>query len=158
MIPKPQKNRDCLESNARKMSRVLSSVYAKGMKESGLKPTQLSLLSVINGYGKINIGELSKVMIMDQTTITRNINVLKKSELVQITAGEDRRVKEISLTDKGQKARQKALPSWQITQGKVWDKLGEEKVRELFSLLNEVIELSEEVWFFLLKYMYLHIL
>ncbi len=143
--PKPNKNRDCLESNSRKMSRVLSAIYASGMKESQLKTSQFSLLSVIRGYGKISIGQLSKVMLMDQTTVTRNIKVLQKSALVSIVAGNDRRVKEISLTKKGQEIHKQALPYWRTIQSKVWDKLGEEKVKQLFALIDEVIEISEEI-------------
>ena len=144
MPPKASRNRDCLETNTRKMSRVLSTIYTNALKESKLKPTQLSLLSVINAYGKISIGKLSKVMLMDQTTVTRNIKLLKKSGYVKINSGDDRRVKEISLTPKGQEVRDKALPAWQEIQSKVWDKLGEEKVRHLFDLVDEIIELSNE--------------
>lgn len=144
MPPKASRNRDCLEANTRKMSRVLSTIYTNALKESKLKPTQLSLLSVINAYGKISIGKLSKVMLMDQTTVTRNIKLLKKSGYVKINSGDDRRVKEISLTPKGQEVRDNALPAWQEIQSKVWDKLGEEKVRHLFDLVDEIIELSNE--------------
>ena len=145
IAPKANKHRDCLEANSRKMSRVLSMIYNKAMKDSKIKPSQFSLLNVINGKGKISIGELSKIMLMDQTTVTRNIKLLKKSGYVQINTGSDRRVKEVSLTAKGQEIRKKALPAWQNVQDQVWNQLGEEKVQQLFSLVDEVIELSDRL-------------
>ena len=53
---------------------------------------------------------------MERTTLTRNLNVLKKSGWVKSNNGSDGRFTYIDLTAKGNKALSNVFPHWQLAQ------------------------------------------
>ena len=135
--------RYCLNANLRKASRVIMSLYMEAMRESELQGTQFTLLSTIAGFGEISIGELSEYLAMDQTTVTRSVNLLKKAGHVEVSVGEDRRVRLIRLTENGQVAMETAYPMWLEAQTRVWEQLGDEKATQLLTLSRRIIEIGE---------------
>ncbi|MEM7799620.1 MAG: MarR family winged helix-turn-helix transcriptional regulator [Chloroflexota bacterium] len=136
---------NCLNANLRKASRVILSLYMEELRESGLQGTQFTLLTVLSGMGPAQIGDIAQFMSMDQTTVTRNVNLLKKGGYVDAVRGEeDRRTRIVRLTDQGREAVQAAYPLWQKAQTKIWDKLGEEKALQLLEITQMVASLAEE--------------
>ena len=63
---------------------------------------------------------------MERTTLTRNLNVLKKSGWVKSNNGSDGRFTYIDLTVKGNKALSNVFPHWQLAQDQVKKILGVE--------------------------------
>ena len=71
-------------------------------------------------------------MFLDQTTITRNVNILKKSGYVNITKNKnDSRTKSISITDIGLVKLEEAAPIWLQIQDNVENGMGKEKYKDL---------------------------
>ena len=89
---------DCTCFNLRKAARAVTQYYDDALRPSGLRVTQFSLLSVIKQFGTVNIGTLADEAVMDRTTLTRNLKLLEQEGLVTVTAGDDARVREVSLT------------------------------------------------------------
>ena len=63
---------------------------------------------------------------MERTTLTRNLNVLKKAGWVKSNTGSDGRFTYIDLTAKGNKVLSNVFPHWQLAQDQVKKILGEE--------------------------------
>jgi DNA-binding MarR family transcriptional regulator len=63
---------------------------------------------------------------MDRTTLTRNLNILKKSGWVKSNTGSDERFTYINLTAKGNKVLSKVFPHWSKAQEQVKKILGGE--------------------------------
>lgn len=83
-------------------------------------------------------------MLLDQTTVTRNVNILKNSGFVHIKKDQqDLRIKSISLTDTGLAKFEEATPMWLQIQEKVESDLGMEKYKELLNLLTNLQESIE---------------
>ena len=143
LIIDPKSQLYCLNANLRKASRVILSLYMDEMHESDLHGTQFTLLSVISGFEKIKIGDLARYMSMDQTTVTRNVNVLKKYGHVEVVPGEDRRTRVVRLTEKGQAAVKNTHPMWLEAQTKIWNQLGEEKATQLLEITNLISKMAE---------------
>lgn len=133
----------CLNSNMRKMSRVLGKLYTAELRDSELQGNQFTTLSAISGFGEATIGELSEFLLMDQTTVTRSINLLKKDEFVEVVPGDDRRVRLVRLTEKGREAVENAYPLWQKAQEQVWEALGPDKITLFFDLVDQIATLDE---------------
>ncbi|MDJ0754602.1 MAG: MarR family winged helix-turn-helix transcriptional regulator [Ardenticatenaceae bacterium] len=133
----------CLNSNMRKMSRVLGKLYTAELRESELQGNQFTTLSAISGFGEVTIGELSEFLLMDQTTVTRSINLLKKDEYVEVVPGDDRRVRLVRLTEKGRAAVETTYPLWQKAQEQVWEALGSDKITGFFELVDQIAALDE---------------
>ena len=136
--------RYCLNASLRKACRVLSSLYAETMHESELQGTQFTLLSTIAGFGEVTIGDLSDFLSMDQTTVTRSVHLLRKSDYVEIVPGEDQRIRVIRLTERGQETLEHSYPMWLEAQTRIWEQLGDDRVAQLFELSNQIVSLKEQ--------------
>ena len=134
---------NCLNANLRKASRVLLSLYMEEIRPSGLSGAQFTLLSTIAGFSQATITDLARNLAMDQTTVTRNVNLLKKGGYVVLVPGEDRRTRLVSLTPKGVAAFQETRPMWLAAQTKVWNQIGEDKAMQLLEITQMISELTE---------------
>ena len=128
----------------RKTVRVLTNYINYKLKETGILSTQLGTLAVLADQKELNISELAKELVMDQTTATRNINQLQKDDLVKIAEGTDRRIRNVSLTDKGKKKLEQALPIWEINQRNLTQQLGTENTKILGDLLSGILILLQK--------------
>ena len=137
----------CACANLRKVARTVTQVYEKKMQPTGIKVTQYYMLVNIARHKEISISELGEVMLLDQTTITRNVNILKKNGYVNITKDKnDSRTKSIWITDIGLVKLKEAAPIWLQIQEKVENGMGKEKYKDLLETLKslqESIELYE---------------
>ena len=135
--------RYCLNATLRKASRVITSLYAEAMQGSELQGTQFTLLSSIAGFGEVNVGDLGEFLVMDQTTVTRSVNLLKEAGYVEVIRGQDRRKRVIRLTERGKEALDTAYPMWLEAQTRVWKRLGEEEATHLLALSNKIVALGD---------------
>lgn len=136
--------RYCLHMNMRKATRAIARHYGTAMRSTALERTQFTLLSVIDGHKQVTINGLAQVLLMDQTTVTRNVQALKRKKFVLIEHGEDRRTRLISLTDEGKRALSEAVPYREQAQSEIIDALGAEKTSELLSLLEQIIAITSK--------------
>ena len=83
-------------------------------------------------------------MVMDRTTLTRNLQPLLKRDLVAIAPGEDRRVRNVQLTAKGKRLLEMALPLWSKAQSQLVEGLGQDRWANLLGDLSAAIELTQE--------------
>ncbi len=134
----------CACFNLRKATRAVTQMYEERLREAGLKATQFTLLSAIHNLGPISIGELADRIVMDQSTLTRNLRLLQRDGLIQIQPGTDRRVREVELTDAGQATRKKALPLWRQAQKEITDKLGGERFARLLDDLSATVNAARD--------------
>jgi DNA-binding MarR family transcriptional regulator len=129
----------CVCFNLRKAARAVTQVYDAQLKPSGLKATQLSLLAVLASAGPITVKQLAERLVMDRTTLTRNLKPLERDGLIRSSAGEDRRTRSLVLTRKGQAALLRALPLWEEAQTRMLARLGAERWQQVRTLLGEAM-------------------
>jgi DNA-binding MarR family transcriptional regulator len=89
-------------------------MYDQFLAPSGLQITQFTLLVSCAVAGPVPITNLAEVLVMDRTTLARNLKPLEKRGMVKISEGEDRRVRLVELTEKGW-VLMKALPCGERT-------------------------------------------
>jgi DNA-binding MarR family transcriptional regulator len=110
--------------NLRKAARAVTQLYDRHLRPSGLKGTQFSILAVLANTGAIPLSRLAEVLVMDRTTLSRNLEPLERDGLVSVTEGKDRRVRQVALKPRGRKALAGALPLWEAAQGQVVKEIG----------------------------------
>ena len=130
----------CVGFNIRKASRAISQYYESVLKPSGIRGTQFSLLANIRSAGKPTINELAEALVMDRTTLTRNLQALEKQGLVKIGEGTDRRTRNVSLTGKGIKHLTEAIPYWEKAQEHMIKHLGAEQWDDLRMILGKLVQ------------------
>jgi DNA-binding MarR family transcriptional regulator len=131
--------KDCTCFSLRKATRTVTQLFDDAMQPTGLRATQFTLLAAISSTGTIAIRKLSKVLVMDRTTLTRNLKPLEARRLVKIVPGEDRRTRTLTLTDKGRKTLEKSLPFWKQAQSEVIERLTFRRWKELLKHLDSTV-------------------
>lgn len=131
----------CACFNLRKASRVITQHFDEILKPSGLLITQFSILVAVAMATSGTINELAEILVMDRTTLTRNLKPLEREEWLKIEPGQDQRTRVVSLTPKGETALAKALPLWKQAQNGVEEVLGQPRWNALLSHLLDVTAL-----------------
>ena len=126
----------CTSFNLRKAMRAVSQYYDAIMQPAGLKGTQFSALAAIAAHGPVPITRLAEGMVMDRTTLTRNLKPLEVAGLIRVEPGADRRARLVRITVAGRKALARALPLWERAQSGLIDRLGRKQWRELIDNLQ----------------------
>lgn len=141
----PISNSDkCACGGLRKTTRAITQYYDRCLLPTGLRSTQYSLLFRISLSDNPSISELGESLLMDQTTVTRNIAILRKQGYVALRRDEnDARKKSVALTEKGRQKLLEAVPVWKQTQEKIEQGLGEQRYQELLRLLSEIEHIVE---------------
>jgi DNA-binding MarR family transcriptional regulator len=104
---------------------------------TGLRTTQYSILARLKRKGPLTINALAEDMVMDRTTLGRNILPLQRDGLITIkSAASDRRAKELRLTKAGENRLQDALEGWSQAQARFEAALGEKRAADLRELLR----------------------
>lgn len=132
--------RDCLCFRVRKTARAVTQWYDSYLQPTGLRSTQFNLLVAIGLAQAVPVSRLAEVLVMDRTTLTRNLKPLESQGLVRIEPGEDRRVRVISITDRGLQVLQEALPQWRKAQEQIRLSLGESGWDSLHAVLQDLMD------------------
>ena len=130
---------DCTCANLRKAARVVTQAYDAALQPVGLKATQFTLLAALTKLGDVPLTRLADALVMDRTTLTRNLKPLVREGHVRIDQEEDQRVRKVSLTDAGRDVFDKARPRWEQAQSKIQGILGQESWSDLLDGLSAAV-------------------
>jgi DNA-binding MarR family transcriptional regulator len=132
----------CLNFSMRKANRILNRIYDRHLQSCGLKGGQFTILRVINAYKQTTNSQLQEAMLIDKTTLSRNLKPLIRDGYISVTQGEDLRVKLLSLSPDGKNLFKDARKHWQQAQKEVKQKLGKDGTERLLEITGEVADLS----------------
>ncbi len=133
----------CTALNLRKASRVVTKLFDDVLRPIGLRSTQLPILVTLRLLGPTTMRQLSAGLVMSPTTLTRNLKPLMKRGMVQVLAGEDKRTREISLAEPGNRLLEEAVPLWEEAQGITVESLGHARWRNLIAELSAAVEVVQ---------------
>ena len=131
---------DCACFNLQKATRAVSQFYNKILKPSGLRGTQYAILRVLAVIDSGSITNIANRMVVDRTTLTRNLRPLEKRKLVKIVPGKDQRSREVRLTKKGKDTLITAIPLWEEAQKRFSEGMGKEDFQNLFKLMSSAVK------------------
>ena len=132
----------CACRNLRRTARAVTQLYDKTLRPSGLRITQFTLLVAVGLSEPVPITRLADALDLDRTTLARDLKPLTEQGLVQIAAGEDRRMRVVRLTSQGRQAVGRAYPLWQRTQARIVEGSGPDRWQAVASGLEEVAALA----------------
>ncbi len=120
-------NSEDLCLNFRKATRAVTKYYDHYLAPIGLRSTQFSLLLEIGSEpGGQNLSDIARQLVMDRTTITRNIKPLQKKGLVKPVNCTDGRMRKYILTKDGLATVYAGLNLWRDTHHAVVEWFSEE--------------------------------
>ncbi len=125
----------CTCAVLRRASRRMTQVYDQALKPFGLRLTQYSLLASLLRSDDMSITELAELLVMERTTLTRNLKPLEAAGWLRVRAGPDRRSRAVAITPSGRAVVEQAFPAWQQAERRLRAAMGREESAELRQLL-----------------------
>jgi DNA-binding MarR family transcriptional regulator len=123
----------------RQAARHVSQFYDQFLVGRCLRATQYSILARLHRRGPTSINALAAALVMDRTTLGRNILPLQRDGLIAIRPGRtDRRSKEVHLTKAGAARFRAAAKDWRQAQTRFEAAFGGKRAKALRALLHEV--------------------
>jgi len=124
----------------RQAARVVTQFYDQHLATSGLRTTQYSILARLNRLGPMTINSLAAELVMDRTTLGRNILPLERDGLVRVRPNAaDARSRDLELTAKGANRLRDARAGWLKAQKHFDAAFGGGNAADLRSLLKTVV-------------------
>lgn len=102
----------CACFNLRRAARAVTQHFNTAFAGTGVTATQFIALAVLRALGPTPVAQLADAIVVEPSTLSRNLSVLVKNGLVTLVAGKDRRQRAVSLTRAGRDALTRAYPIW----------------------------------------------
>jgi DNA-binding MarR family transcriptional regulator len=131
---------DCNCLAIRQAARHVTQFYEQLFAPTGLRATQFAILSRLTRDGPMTINALAAALVMDRTTMGRNILPLERDGLIEIAASpSDRRRRELRVSEAGAAKFREASECWRLAQTRFDAVYGPERAATLRGLLREVV-------------------
>jgi len=129
----------CTCALIRRSARRITQAYDAALKETGLRITQYSILANLERLKSLSITDLANVMVIDRTTLTRNLRPLQRDGLVELSDGPDKRSRALTLTEEGRRLFKTARPLWRKAERTIRQGVGDGDIDQLRNLLERVV-------------------
>lgn len=132
----------CFNLTLRKATRVMNRVYDQYLSPLELKVGQFSILRAAYILGETSNKQLQSILVLDQTTLTRNLKPLIRDGYLLTQPGADRRQKVLCLSGAGREKYRQAELVWVEAQQEIYQKLGHELSQQLLDLSDTIVQLD----------------
>ena len=130
---------DCNCLAVRQAARHITQFYDQLLAPSGMRTTQFSILAKLRQLGPMPINALAQQMVMDRTTLGRNILPLERDGLIAVEPGKrGKRSKTLRLTETGAARFRAATKAWVQAQRQFETAFGAERTAAMRTLLHAV--------------------
>ena len=129
---------DCACFSARNAARAITELYDEALAPEGLRIHQFAMLAAIHTRQGGSMQTIASDLGLDPSTMTRVLRPLVDDGLVDVAPGENRRAKELTLTERGRAKMRTAHPLWQGVQDDLRERLGAEVFDRLLGDLHRL--------------------
>jgi len=131
---------------ARQASRALGRIFDEALRPLGLHLSQLPLLcaAAMAGEAGAPINALARGIVIDPTTLTRNIRPLEKAGLLRVARSpQDKRTRMVFLTRAGERMLERTFPAWQRALKEANAAFGEKRIGEMRTHLGRIVAMVD---------------
>ncbi len=130
----------CHCQTLRQAARRVTAFYDAALAPLGLRVSQFGILARLHRHGPRSIQALAAELVMDRTTLGRNIRPLERDGLLCAMADPaDRRSRLLSVTPRGADLVAAAGPAWKAAQAGFEARYGAEPAAQLRAALQGVV-------------------
>jgi DNA-binding MarR family transcriptional regulator len=140
----------CACYNLRRTSRAVTQVFDAYFEPLGVKATQFTVLAALSyeNQGRPTVTHLAAALVLEQSSLSRNLAVLERQGLLVLEPGEDKRERIVQLTRAGRALLARGYPLWKQAQAAVAGAVGlaafEQELRSLRRLARAAQALRAE--------------
>lgn len=116
----------CVASNSRRAARAVTKLYDLELAPAGIRSTQFAVLIALAKSQPVSIGDLAETLLIDTTTLTRSLRLMRKEGLLTISERSTMRQRFVTLTREGDRALARSLPRWRKLQTRFIKAFGNE--------------------------------
>jgi len=117
----------CFGMTSRLATRSTSKVFANLLAPLELEVTQFPIMVMLRLHSSILVSELSRLLDIEASGISRNIQALERKGAVVCSGGRGRNGKQVALSASGQILLDEAVVRWKQAQQMLIEELGEEE-------------------------------
>jgi len=132
----------CGSFNFRRTARAVTRLYDMALQESGIRSTQFAILVGIAKNQPVSVGALGDLLVIDSTTLTRSLRLLKKEGLIAISNRAAKRQRFLTITAKGEHMLARSLPAWRKAHERFVATIGSEYWLELRNELERLAHVA----------------
>ena len=125
---------DCIAYRIRALNRVITHLYDSALKPFGITVNQTTMLAMLTLVGKAGPGEIGRVLHMEKSTISRNLERMRKNGWIEVNAGDSGPVRIVTVTLAGRKLLAALYPEWEEAQAAAARILGDEGIAAVQTL------------------------
>jgi DNA-binding MarR family transcriptional regulator len=129
--------RECFAVRVRLLNRVITNLYDEALRPLGLKVSQMNILVVTAKLGLADPARVCKLLQLDTSTLSRNVERMRARGWLQAVSSPDARAHPFRLTAAGERLLRRAAPVWEQAQEKAADLLGKEGIAWLNNLTRD---------------------
>jgi DNA-binding MarR family transcriptional regulator len=139
-MPSDARAAECNCHALRAAARHITQAYDQFLAPTGLRTSQFGILAKLMRKGPLTINALAEELVMDRTTLGRNVLPLARDGLIKIApAAADRRAKELRLTKSGAQRFRAGRKGWAAAQARFEHAYGAKRASALRDLLRAVV-------------------
>ena len=126
----------CLGARFRRISRIIDTEYRACLQGFGITENQMNILFALKASGEISQGQIGDFLVLERSTISRNVNLLVKQDLVKRTTDYQPKVE---LTKKGITLVNELVPVWEKVMDNLVETIGVENFESIKELEKKLI-------------------
>ncbi|MDA1349002.1 MAG: MarR family winged helix-turn-helix transcriptional regulator [Chloroflexi bacterium] len=135
----------CPAFHLRKVARAVTRVFDDMLQPCGIRATQLHILNSVLLADPPTITHVADNLVMDRTTLTRNLQPLDRLGLLTVAPGEDRRTRVLQVTVEGKQVMAEAFAIMEDAREQMERFIGQATVDGLHEHLAKVLEVARRV-------------
>ena len=129
---------ECLAVRVRTLNRAVSALYDEALRPHGVRVGQLNLLVAIARLGTARPGDLCRILSMDKSTLSRDVEVMRRNGWLEVEDSADSRARPLRLSCDGHALMEAAMPAWRQAQEKSEALLGPEAITALGQVIDRL--------------------
>jgi DNA-binding MarR family transcriptional regulator len=116
----------CASFNFRRVARAVTRFYDQALDRCGIRSTQFTILVGVAKTQPTSISALADLLVIDSTTLTRSLRLLKAQGLLAVSERASKRQRFLTLTPAGERTLAESLLVWRKAQEQWVQALGAE--------------------------------
>jgi DNA-binding MarR family transcriptional regulator len=128
---------ECLAVRLRTLNRAVTALYDEALRPHGLRVGQLNLLVAVARLGTARPGDLCRLLRMDKSTLSRDVEVMRRNGWLEVEDGAGR-TRPLRITPAGEALLGQVVPAWRRAQEQARTLIGDDGAEAVVAMARKL--------------------